>query len=85
MSTEPAYLLGFDEETVYIRRADYPRLSDATEEFRRVSTDEMGLDLSEIEGIEGRAVEAPEHVNDDSDCYHGTCECPPVPLWEFRP
>jgi hypothetical protein len=82
---EDTYLIGFDEETVYLRRSEYPTLAEATARFRALVLDEFGYPEDEIADIRGVAIEAPEHVNDDSACYHSTCDCPPVPLWEFAP
>jgi hypothetical protein len=82
---DTTYLIGFDEETIYLRRTQFPTLDAATSEFRRLSVEAMGFALSDIEDIEGRAIEAPEHCGDSRECIHGLCRCPVVALWEFAP
>jgi hypothetical protein len=79
------YLLGFDEETVYLYRSAYPTADEARSEFLRLSVEEFGFDRSEVEDIVGVAVEEPAHVEEDGPCMDGTCDCPDVPLWRFAP
>lgn len=82
--TDPGYMLGWDEETVYLRRAAYPTLEEARAEFLRLSIDEFGMTNDEVEDIEGVAVEEPEHNEEGGPCW-GTCDCPDVALWRFAP
>lgn len=81
----PDYFIGWDEETVYIPRADCPSLEAATEVFRRISLDDLGLTEDDIDGIAGVAETVPVHESEESRCYHGECQCPSVDVWAFEP
>ena len=83
--TLPEYFMGWDEETVYIRRADCPSLGEATEAFRRISLDDLGLTEDDIDGIAGVAQTVPFHESEESRCYRGECQCPSVDVWAFAP
>jgi hypothetical protein len=85
--TAPAgkYFMGWNEETVYLRRSDYPTPEAASEEFRRLSIDDFGMTSDDIEGIEAVADSVRFHESDDDRCFHGTCECPKIDVWEFAP
>lgn len=82
---DPLYMLGRDEETVYLRRDAYPTAEAASAEFLRLSIEEFGMTNDEVEDIEAEAVEEPEHAEESGPCWEGTCDCPPVSLWRFAP
>lgn len=84
-TTLPEYFMGWDEETVYLRRSDCPTLEAATAEFRRISLDDFGLTDDDIEGIEGVAATVPIHESEDADCLNNRCQCPSVDVWVFAP
>ncbi len=83
--TPPEYFMGWDGETVYIRRAECSTMEAATEAFRRISLDDLGLDEDDIDGIVGEAQTVPLHESEESRCYRGECQCPSVDVWAFAP
>lgn len=83
----PEYMMGWDEETIYLDRAAYATAEDATAAFRRIALEELDWTADEIEGIDAVAETVPSHDDDEgTHNFDGPCpDCHPADVWRFAP